>query len=770
MTAGLIPAASAYYSDADASADYYSAAVRLQDLGIISGYDDGSFRPDNRITRAEFTKMVICMMDKEKDAAASASVSGFYDVPSGSWSAPYITYAVSRDILSGYSDGSFGPDKTISFSEAITILMRTLGYSESDVGYYWPNNYMNAASSLGITAGMDYDYSAQLTRATAAILIDRAIFAKPSSADGKTDTYLETVGYTVLDDALILDNDPLSSNVIILSGNLKLNNADTYLSRTQLSCETGSTFSHAVIDKNGYLAAVKEYDGNTGLASMSATVNRLTGNTIEYTTSDGRKGTYKPDDTFITYCNYSKMTFAQAKSYITNGADITFYGLSDGLWNIAVLGNGDDIDPVRASHAYTLSSDSLEGTPINKTNLTIYRDGEAAVLSDIAADDVVYYNTKTNVMDVYSKKVTGIYYAASPSKAYVESITVGGKQYTIGCSAATGKLDASAGSFAIGDKITLLLGKNDEIAFVTDNASGFDYYEYGVLISTSTKEATQGSNEGNTENVAEIFMTDGEIHEITVDKQYRDNYGDMMRISYTGGVAKLTSVNTSNSSDYEGKISIDNRTIGNRYVLKDAAVIQLNSDIHSDSIECELLDFDNLTSSSVTSDNIINVITANKFGDIAIIYVKDLESTYQYGVIGGFTRSGDDTLTGYKIFSDSVLNTYSLNNMSKITTSVGSGVGFKVSGGQLKKITALTEVSSASAITAVEGSRIMLGKKIFKLAPEVQIADVTDTSNIRSITIDELASAKNITSVKLYSDKLLSENGYIRVIAVKTSK
>lgn len=772
LTAGIIPSAFASYTDVDKYADYYTAAIRLQDLGILNGYNDGSFLPDNPITRAEFTKIVICMMDKEKEAAASASVSGFYDVPTGSWSSPYINYAVSKDILSGYSDGSFGPDKTINFAEAVTILMRTIGYSESSVGYYWPNNYMSAAAALGITDNMNYDYQTPLTRASAAVLVDRAMFTKPAGADSKTDTYLETIGYTVLDDALILDNDSVSNNVSILSGNLKLNNADSYTVRTQTNTDTGSVFSHAVIDKNGYLAALKEYDGETGISSLTATVNRMTGNTLDYTSSGGAKGSYKADDNFVTYCNGSKMTFSQAKNYISNGVDITFYGNADGLWNIAVLGSSSDIDPVLASCDYNETSSSMEGTKINKSGLTVYRNGEAAELSDIAAGDVVYYNTKTNVMDVYSKKVTGIYYAASPSKAYVESITVNGKTYNIGTASAAAKLDASSGAFDIGDKVTLLLGKNDEIAFVTDNSSSFDYFKYGVLISTSTREATEGNNEGNTENIAKMFMPDGQIHEIVVGKQYKDNYGDMMRINYKDGVASLVKETLSSASAYEGEINIDDRTIGNRYVLKDAVIIQLVSD-DSDAVECQLLDFEHLNASSIYSDQIINVVTANKFGDIAVMYVKNLESTLNYGVISGFLRSSDTSsgtsaVTGYKIFSDSESNSYNLNNVSRINTAVGNGVAFRTTNGQLTKLSPLTELASYSGITAVEGSRIMLGQKIYKLADNVQIVDITNTSNMRTITIDELSGMKNISSVKLFSENLKDTTA--RVVTVRTSK
>lgn len=762
-----LPQAFAAYSDADASADYYLSALRLQDLGILNGYDDGTFQPNNRITRAEFTKIVVCMMDKDDDARASASVSGFYDVPAGSWSAPYINYAVRQDILSGYSDGSFSPDKTISLAEALTILLRTLGYDESSVGYYWPNNYMDAASALGITAGMNYPQDAQLTRATAAILVDRAMFAKPASAQN-VDTYLETIGYTVLDDALILDKDDSNNNISVLSGNLKLNNASTYIGKTQMGVEMGSIYDYAVIDKNGYLATVRKYGSDADMYSETVIVNRLTGNTVEYTTVSGSKGSYKADDSFVTYYDNTKMTFASAKGNITNGVDITFYGNSYGAWNIAVIGNSNDVDPVLASHSYTDDAVEFEGKTINKNNLIIYRDGEAAELSDIRSNDVVYYNTKTNTMDVYSKKVTGIYYSAYPSKAYVEKVSVGGKSYEIGYSSARNKLDASAGAFAIGDKITLLLGKDDEVVFVTDNSGTFDYYEYGVLLSASTRTATEGANDGNTEFVASVFMADGEAHDIVTDKIYKDNIGSFVKISYTNGVARLTSQTTSNTSNYAGTIDLEDRTIGGRYVLKDAAIIQRVSDSDASVAECELLDFDSLNVNKIDQSQIINVVTANSFGDIAIIYVKNLENTYSYGVVAGYLKSGD-ALSGYKIFSNGVQESYRLGELTKIETSVNSGVGFRTENGSLTKLIPLVQIDSSTGIAAVEGGRIKLKNTIYKMATEVEIADITSTSNMRSITVDELAQLKNVTQVNLYSDKSLSNGGVVRLITVKTS-
>jgi len=765
---GIMPSAMAGYADVNVSNNYYSATLRLQDLGIITGYDDGTFRAGDNISRAEFTKIVVCMMDKEDEAKTSTSASNFSDIERGYWATQYINYAVKKDILAGYADGSFGPQRNISFAEALTVLLRTVGYKEAEVGYFWPNNYIDTAEILGLSDGMNYAPSDAITRGDAAILVDRALFVRPPESYGRN-TYLETIGYTVLEDALILDNDTDSNSVSILSGNLKLGNSTSYVKNTQIDISEGEVYNHAVIDKDGYLVAVNEYTSSSSdTKSETATVNRLTGNTIEYTTVNGQKGTYKADDSFVMYRNNSKMTFATAKNYISGGTEITFYGKGYGLWNIAVIGSSSDIDPVLASHDYSSDDVTMEGITINKNNLVVYRDGKGATLDDIEVYDAVYYNTKTNTMDVYSKKVTGVYYEAKPSKAYVESVTIGGKDYEIGNSAATGRLDASFGAFELGDRITLILGKDDKIAFVTDNAGGIDYFSCGVVISSELKTAQTGDNAGNTEFITNMFMANGEIQEVVTNKLYKDNVGDLMRITYTDGKATLTNMGKNNKDAYAGDIDIEDRTIGKKYVLKDAVIIQRISDDDATVAQCELIDFDKLTSTKIDESQILNVVTANAFGDVAILYVKNLENTYNYGVVTGFERNMENDVTAYKIFSNGTVSTYSAMNVGSISTQVGAGVGFVAENGMLKKITSLVLIESAGDVDAVEGGRIMLDGEIYKMAPEVYIADVTSKTNIRNITIDELAKLKNIKSVRVYSDRSLSNGGLIRVISITT--
>ena len=76
----------------------------------------------------------------------------FTDVPADAWEAPYVYDLVGRGILSGYGDGTFGPDDTVKYEQAVTMIMRTLGYdpfAANNGGY--PTGYLAAAQRYGVT-------------------------------------------------------------------------------------------------------------------------------------------------------------------------------------------------------------------------------------------------------------------------------------------------------------------------------------------------------------------------------------------------------------------------------------------------------------------------------------------------------------------------------------------------------------------------------------------------------------------------------------------
>lgn len=92
-------------------------------LNIVNGYEDGSFRPDENITRAEFAKIIAKMSGGE--IAIQNGNAGFTDVE-GHWTEPYIVQLADKEIIQGYSDGTFRPDAPITRAEAVTIINRAV--------------------------------------------------------------------------------------------------------------------------------------------------------------------------------------------------------------------------------------------------------------------------------------------------------------------------------------------------------------------------------------------------------------------------------------------------------------------------------------------------------------------------------------------------------------------------------------------------------------------------------------------------------------------
>ena len=99
----------------------------LSNKGIINGYEDGTFKPGNPITRGEFVKMLMVYAGNEK-ANTAGVVTGFPDVDAAEgreahWAHPYIKTATGLKIINGYPDGTFRPDDNVKLKEAVKMVL-----------------------------------------------------------------------------------------------------------------------------------------------------------------------------------------------------------------------------------------------------------------------------------------------------------------------------------------------------------------------------------------------------------------------------------------------------------------------------------------------------------------------------------------------------------------------------------------------------------------------------------------------------------------------
>ena len=154
----------------------------LAQLEVLGGYADGTFRPASNVTRAEFAKMVCQASGWELIHPATPS---FSDVPSSNWAYDYIETAKAHGVISGYPDGLFKPNNNITRAEICKMLITALnididvsGTAFSDVpSTYWAMQYIMTARNCGIVSGYTgniFKPAALATRAEAAKMISNA--------------------------------------------------------------------------------------------------------------------------------------------------------------------------------------------------------------------------------------------------------------------------------------------------------------------------------------------------------------------------------------------------------------------------------------------------------------------------------------------------------------------------------------------------------------------------------------------------------------------
>ena len=145
------------------SIEHKEAVELFNKIGIITGYEDGSFGPEKTITREQAAK-IIAIMALGNDAASKLGVekAPFPDVPATSQFAGYIGYCVSTGIIDGYKDGTFKPKGTLTGYQFAKMLLGVLGYGVKDeyVGSNWALNVARDGASIGlfdnatVTAGL----------------------------------------------------------------------------------------------------------------------------------------------------------------------------------------------------------------------------------------------------------------------------------------------------------------------------------------------------------------------------------------------------------------------------------------------------------------------------------------------------------------------------------------------------------------------------------------------------------------------------------------
>ena len=190
MVLSLFTTAFAGTSLKDVEGTKYEAAVSaLVELGIVNGYEDNTYRAEKVVTRAEMAKLLVIASGLEAAADLNKGATRFNDVAANHWATGYINVATEYGYVNGYPDGTFAPDATVTYAEAVTMAIRVLGYkSVVESKGTWPTNYIAKASELKALKDVDYKtYSDGATRGNVAILVWNVLRAPMWDVDSESE-------------------------------------------------------------------------------------------------------------------------------------------------------------------------------------------------------------------------------------------------------------------------------------------------------------------------------------------------------------------------------------------------------------------------------------------------------------------------------------------------------------------------------------------------------------------------------------------------------
>ena len=189
-------------------ADTALAVEVLSGLGIVSGGSDGNYYPDQGLTRAQFCKLAVLAGGHGDQVSGSAYRTLFSDVAGSHWAASYINLACEEGLVSGYGNGTFGPDDPVTVGQVVTVVLRLLGYTTDQVGPFWPEDYMVLGERLGLLEGVSDDPDHALTRGEAALML----YALLGQSDSTGKDYIDNLCASKVENAVLLDTDAESGD------------------------------------------------------------------------------------------------------------------------------------------------------------------------------------------------------------------------------------------------------------------------------------------------------------------------------------------------------------------------------------------------------------------------------------------------------------------------------------------------------------------------------------------------------------------------------
>lgn len=636
LTPALAAGSASSFSDIT-DASVAEAAEFLRMMGVVSGKPGGAFDPTGTLTRAEFCKMVVTAQGRGDEEPSQRGRTIYLDVGPGYWARGYInlaststatsgggsgdgdgdksgssTPAASNALVGGVGNGTFQPDRPITYGEAVTILCRVLGYDVASAGGGdWFDGAMASASTAGLTDDLTLSGWDTLTRSQAATLFYNLYFSKPK---GSTGEYLVSLGGKVEDSGVLLDVNAVADDG---SSGAVQTTKTTYKTDRAMDPSMEGLEGKAVLDKDGKLLS---FQPKTGTSQKTYSVSTATA--TEITAVGGAKLSVDPDAK--AYQDGKETTYDKVYLNLKVGAPVVFHYGANGKLAYLFFPSAavEDASSMVAKNKPNGSSDPFSSLA-KSGNYVMYKNGALATAADIRQYDTAVWDASTGVMRISDLKLTGVYEAVKPSPESPVTVKVMGKEFPVLPSA---RGDMS--SFKVGSRVTLLLTAEGTVAgaIPPNTASGGS-----VGIATVSKNAASVKLLGS-----DITVT-GELYGDADSNAAR--YGDKLVTVSSNSVGKL-SLSVVTGRDAVGALDVGGRKLGDKTVADNVKVYDRVGD--SAMVAVDYADISNIT---VPNDK-IGFVQYDWAGRVSTLVLNDVTGdAYSYGYlayVSGDTEKDED--------------------------------------------------------------------------------------------------------------------------------
>ena len=513
----------------DISGEKCEGAVNVLDaLGVIDGYEDGTYRPDQVVTRAEMAKLIITALGM--DSYATATTSSYSDMQNAQWAIPVVEYATNLGIVEGVGNGRFSPGNPVTYEQAVTMIVRAIGFTTdcNEMNGTWPAIYVQKATALGLFENVEGNqYGTGADRGDVAIMLYNALNTPMVYADKDGQT-LTKFGK---DGDVVTMMTTLNKNGSVKYGVLTPEVADNAL--TNVRSLIGAA-GKIIMNQDGKVLSIGDIQTQLLTGDYNASTKKFSVGDVEYTISADAYSEYKDGKT-IEATGEKVATFKNN----TEVADSDLATLGKGTYTIAVKVSGKTIKNIysiaswsntaaskaTASQLKKITSDkSLLGYDFalndeNEIDTTAFALYGVDSLDKIAEDNIVavYATVKQDGSkdpdgtiakvevgtEVVTGKVTKITTNADAKKTVY---TIDGTEYK------ESKLEGAetlTGNLRVGDEVTVYLDYSGKI-YKTDSVE--TGYLYGVVLKA------KGTDTGydNTDNLIKVMQATGEEAVLTI--------------------------------------------------------------------------------------------------------------------------------------------------------------------------------------------------------------------------------------------------------------